>query len=131
MENYSANYSQLVMPDHINTVGTLFGGQMLSWMDIAAAKASFRFLKGTNAWGAVTRAIDKVEFQEPVYDGEWVNFIAKVIETGNTSLKIRVDAYAENHLSDKRLACTATITMVSVKKDHRDNFVKCVHGKSI
>ncbi|MBT3849107.1 MAG: acyl-CoA thioesterase, partial [Candidatus Marinimicrobia bacterium] len=34
-------YSQLVMPQDANVVGTLFGGQMVSWMDIAAAKAAF------------------------------------------------------------------------------------------
>ena len=35
---YSAKYSQLVMPDDINNVGTLFGGQMISWMDLALRK---------------------------------------------------------------------------------------------
>ena len=38
-------YSQIVMPQDANVLGTLFGGQMVSWMDIAAAKAVHRFLK--------------------------------------------------------------------------------------
>ena len=46
--NYTAQYSQLVMPDHINNAGTLFGGQMLSWMDLAAAKVAYQFLKNTD-----------------------------------------------------------------------------------
>ena len=66
---YTAKYSQIVMPDNINIIGTLFGGQMVSWMDLAAAKVTYRFLEGTAANGAVTRAIEKVEFKEPVYKG--------------------------------------------------------------
>ncbi|MBC8213336.1 MAG: acyl-CoA thioesterase [Candidatus Marinimicrobia bacterium] len=131
MKNTIAHYSQLVMPDHLNNVGTLFGGQMISWMDIAAAKAAYRFLKGTDAWGAVTRAIDKVEFKESVVSGEWVNFTATVIEAGQTSLKIQVDAIAESHKSNERLACSALITMVAVTKDLQGNFIKCKHSKSL
>ncbi len=40
---YSAKYSQLVMPDDANNVGTLFGGQMISWMDLAAAKECWEY----------------------------------------------------------------------------------------
>ncbi len=55
---YKAKYSQLVMPDDANNVGTLFGGQMIAWVDLAAAKVAFRFLKGADIDGAVTRAIE-------------------------------------------------------------------------
>ena len=67
-------YSQLVMPQDANVLGTLFGGQMVSWMDISASKAVHRFLKDTEADAALTRAIDAIEFREPVYVGNWVNF---------------------------------------------------------
>ena len=72
-------YSQLVMPQDANVLGTLFGGQMVSWMDISASKAVHRFLKDTNADAALTRAIDAIEFKEPVHVGNWVNFEAKII----------------------------------------------------
>ncbi|MBT3478158.1 MAG: acyl-CoA thioesterase [Candidatus Marinimicrobia bacterium] len=130
MPGVSAKYSQFVMPDHINVVGTLFGGQMIAWVDLAAAKVAHRFLKGADVDGAVTRTIDKVEFKEPVYLGDWVNFTATIIDTGNTSFKIQVDAYAEGRNSDPRLACVATIVMVSVKKDEKGNYKKTPHGKS-
>ncbi len=76
MSSLSAKYSQFVMPDHINVVGTLFGGQMIAWVDLAAAKVAYRFLKSANVDGAVTRTIDQVEFKEPVYLGDWGNFMA-------------------------------------------------------
>ena len=128
--NYTAQYSQLVMPDHINNAGTLFGGQMLSWMDLAAAKVAYQFLKNTDAGAAVTRAIEKVEFREPVYSGEWVNFTSVVIKTGKSSVTINVEAFAESKSRGKRLACTAIITMVSVIKKG-DTFVKFHHGNQL
>tara|TARA_B100000949_G_scaffold54042_1_gene47573 strand:- start:271 stop:768 length:498 start_codon:yes stop_codon:yes gene_type:complete len=130
MPAYSAKYSQLVMPDHINVVGTLFGGQMIAWVDLAAGKAAFRFLKGADVDGSVTRAIEKVEFKEPVYLGEWVNFTSTVISAGKTSFTIEVQAHAEGRKTELRLACFATVVMVSVKKDTEGNYQKVPHGKS-
>ena len=78
MDNIITRYSQLVMPQDANVVGTLFGGQMVSWMDIAAAKSVHRFLKETEVDSALTRAIDAIEFKEPVYVGNWVNFESRI-----------------------------------------------------
>ena len=130
METISAKYSQFVMPDHINVVGTLYGGQMIAWVDLSAAKVAHRFLKGTNVDGAVTRTIDKVEFKEPVYLGDWVNFLATIVSIGKTSFTIQVDAYAEGRHSNPRLACVATLVMVAVKKDADGNYKKIRHGKT-
>ena len=124
-------YSQLVMPQDANVVGTLFGGQMVSWMDIAAAKATHRFLKGTDAEVAVTRAIDSIEFTQPIYVGNWVNFKAEIIETGRSSIKIKVYAFKENHKADQILACTALFTMVSIKKLAKGSYQKVDHNKTI
>ena len=130
MATMTAKYSQFVMPDHINVVGTLFGGQMIAWVDLSAAKVAHRFLKGTNVDGAVTRTIDKVEFKEPVYLGDWVNFLATIVSIGKTSFTIQVDAYAEGRHSNPRLACVATLVMVAVKKDADGNYKKISHGKT-
>lgn len=130
MSSVSAKYSQFVMPDHINVVGTLFGGQMIAWIDLAAAKVAHRFLKGADVDGSVTRTIDQVEFKEPVYLGDWVNFTATIIDAGTTSFKIQVDAYAEGRHTAPRLACVATLVMVSVKKDSQGQYHKTPHGQS-
>jgi len=127
----TATYSQLVMPDHINNVGTLFGGQLVSWMDLAAAKTCYRFLKGTKAWGAVTKVIQEVEFNEPIEAGEWVTFNGTVIDSGKTSIVVKIDAFAESRQEEKRLACTARIVMVAVCEDDQGNFVKFEHGKTV
>ena len=129
--NYSAKYSQLVMPDDINNVGTLFGGQMISWMDIAVSKASHRILKNSQADAAVTRAINATEFKEPGYVGEWVNFEATVTGLGRSSINIKVKAYSEGRHDKRRLACVSDFTMVAVKEEDDGTYTKCLHGKTI
>ena len=131
MTKFLANYSQFVMPDHINVVGTLFGGQMIAWIDLAAAKVAHRFLKGSEADGAVTRTIEQVDFKEPVYLGDWVNFTARIVSSGTTSMHIDVEVHAEGSKSEPRLACKASLVMVSVKKSSDGNYLKHPHGKTI
>tara|TARA_B100000678_G_scaffold265513_1_gene249687 strand:+ start:366 stop:773 length:408 start_codon:yes stop_codon:yes gene_type:complete len=124
-------YSQLVMPQDANVIGTLFGGQMISWMDIAASKAAHRLLKGTAADAAVTRAIDATEFKDPVFVGEWVNFKATIVSLGTSSLSILVKAYAEGRHTERRLACIAEFTMVAISRKKDGTYQKVSHGKKI
>ncbi len=131
MAKVIARFSQLVMPNDLNNIGTLFGGKMVSWMDIAAAKVGQRFLRGTTAVGSVTKAIDEVVFSEPVFCGEWVNFSAKVISAGKSSLTIHVSAIAENKDGKTRDVCEAIFTVVAVKKGKHENWEKVLHGRSI
>ena len=131
MDSPIIRYSQLVMPQDANVLGTLFGGQMVSWMDISASKAVHRFLKDTNADAALTRAIDAIEFKEPVYVGNWVNFEAIIISTGRSSIEIQIDAYKETKDIDKLLACTAKFTFVSVKRLQNSTFEKIDHNKTL
>ena len=119
------------MPQDANVLNTLFGGQMVSWMDIAAAKAVHRFLKGTPADAALTRAIDAIEFKETVHVGNWVNFESQVISAGKSSINIQVDAYKETNNVERLLACTARFTFVSVKKSDDGSYLKIEHNKSI
>jgi acyl-CoA thioesterase YciA len=119
------------MPQDANVVGTLFGGQMISWMDIAVSKASHRILKNSLADAAVTRAINATEFKEPVYVGEWVNFEAIVTKLGKTSIEVNVKAYAEGRHGDRRLACVSEFTMVAVKQQENGSYTKCIHGQTL
>ena len=124
-------YSQLVMPQDANVIGTLFGGQMVSWMDISASKAVHRFLKKSEADAALTRAIDAIEFKETVHVGDWVNFEANIISTGKSSIVIKIDAYKESQEIEKTLACTARFTFVSVQKDQFGTYKKINHNQTI
>ena len=104
---------------------------MLAWLDLAAAKAASEFLEETDAWGAVTRALDKVEFKEPVYLGDWVKCKSQIIDAGNTSIKVKVQAFAESKDHGKRLACTADITFVAVIKNETVDLISFKHNLSL
>ena len=129
--NKISEYSELVQPTHINTAGTLFGGYMLAWLDLAAAKAASEFLESTDAWGAVTRALDRVEFKEPVFLGDWVKCKSEIVKVGNSSMVVQVSAFAESKDHGKRLACTADITFVAVIKDENGDLVKFDHNLTL
>ncbi len=129
MTQHSAQYSQLVMPNHINVLGTLFGGQMIAWIDLAAGKAAHRFIQGSGADAVVTRAIKEVNFTNPVFLGEWVNFKSEVVSAGKSSIVIQVKALAEDRNARERLACEATLVMVTIKKKKAGKYVKFPHGK--
>jgi len=87
---------QLVMHEHLNRRGSLFGGQMMSWMDIAAAIHVYEI---TNEQ-CVTVAVDRIEFLKPVELGDLVTFEVAEIDRGTTSITVSVVAYKSN-LEDK------------------------------
>ena len=99
--NKVSEFSELVQPTHINTAGTLFGGYMLSWLDLAAAKAASEFLEETDAWGSVTRALDKVEFKEPVYLGDWVKCKSKLLLLEILQLKFKLKRLQKVKITEK------------------------------
>ena len=63
--------SELMMPHHVNNLGHVFGGVVLSMVDRAAAVAAMRHA----GLAAVTVSIDRVDFREPIYAGELVNVL--------------------------------------------------------
>lgn len=79
------------MPKDVNTGGSIFGGWVMSYVDIAGSiPAELR------ACGRiVTRAVQAFEFKKPVYVGDLVSFYASVVKEGRTSVTVQVDVYAQ------------------------------------
>lgn len=84
--------TQLVLPSHTNSLGTIFGGTIMSWIDIAAAIAAQRHSNKE----VVTASIDRLDFIAPVYKGWVVNLKASVNFTSKTSMEVGVRVDAEN-----------------------------------
>jgi len=97
-----ARLQQMVFPDHTNHLGTLFGGQALAWMDMAAFIAASRYARRT----VVTARSEQVDFKLPIRQGQLVEAIARVVEVGNTSMQVEVELVAEDLLSGERELCT-------------------------
>ncbi len=104
MENH-----RLVLPEHLNHYGFLFGGFLLCWVDEMAWLAASldhpdcRF---------VTVAMNQVEFKKSVREGSILRFYAENIKTGNTSVSysIGVDMQGDEIFSTK-------VTLVNVDED--------------
>ena len=103
--------SELMMPQHVNNLGHVFGGVVLSLVDRAAAVVAMRHA----GQECVTVSIDRVDFREPIYAGELVTCLARVTFVGRTSMEVGVRVVAENLFSgDSRHTNTCFLTFVAI-----------------
>lgn len=106
-----ATITTLVMPHMQNILGDLFGGNLMSMVDQAAAVAAIRHAGGP----AVTASIDRVDFRERIPVGALVTCEACVEYVGNSSMDIRVEVYAEKvSTGEKRNTHTAHTVFVAI-----------------
>src|SRR5512146_1799992 len=111
MSSSRGEVSTFVMPHMQNVLGDLFGGQLMSLVDQAAAVAAIRHAGGP----AVTASIDRVDFRERIPVGALVTCLGMVDYVGNSSMDITVEVYAENPSSgEKRHTHTAHVVFVAI-----------------
>lgn len=101
---------RVVVPQHLNGAGTLFGGQLALWIDEVGGVTAARHCRTA----VTTAAIEHLQFHEPVYQNELLILRGRVTYTGRTSLEVRVDSFAENTKGERRLINTAFVIMVSL-----------------
>jgi acyl-CoA hydrolase len=93
---------ELVFPNDANPHGTMFGGKLMSIMDITAGIAASRYSGNL----VVTASTESIIFKNPVRIGDRIETLARVVCTGTTSLVIKVDVFSENQQNNKRQHCT-------------------------
>ena len=105
----------VMMPRDTNAAGTIFGGVILSHLDLAAAIEAHNHHQGV----VVTVAMDKVEFKQPVHVGDLVSFYTETLKVGRTSVETRVCVWAQRRFGDGgHIPVTeAHVTMVAVGED--------------
>ena len=81
----------LLLPKDTNALGTIFGGVILSHIDLASAVEARK--AGPHRY--VTKAMREVEFHQPVFLGDVVNFFTETLRVGHTSLTVKVTVEAE------------------------------------
>jgi acyl-CoA hydrolase len=111
-----AHLLESVFPTDSNPQGNLFGGAMVAWMDKAAGYAAMRHARSI----VVTAAIDRIEFAVSVRVGDLIEVLAEVESVGRTSMKVKVEAFREDPISQGRELCTrGEFTMVSIDQTGR------------
>ena len=109
-----ANATEMVLPVHTNSLNTVFGGIVMSWIDIAAAIAAQRHCQ----MPVVTASMDDVHFIAPVYKGWIVNLKACVNFTSKTSMEVGVRMDAENPIQKKTYhTASAYLTFVALDSE--------------
>ena len=106
----------LAMPADTNPSGDIFGGWLMSQMDIAGGIAAAARAKGR----AVTVAVEGMEFHQPVYVGDLVSCYADVVATGTTSITVKVETLARRRAGGETVKVTeGTIVFVAIDADGR------------
>jgi len=105
-------------PADANKGGSIFGGWIMSQVDIAGSIPAEIRAKGA----VVTRAVDSFEFRQPVFVGDLVACYARITETGRTSIKVHVEVYAQqiqSGLIDTRMVTEANLVYVAIDENRR------------
>ncbi|MBX3021285.1 MAG: acyl-CoA thioesterase [Bdellovibrionales bacterium] len=106
--------TELVLPEHTNALDSIFGGVIMSWVDICAAIAAQRH----SSLPVVTASIDALHFVAPVYKGWIVNLKASVNYVSRTSMEVGVRVDAENPIGKQTFhTASAYLTFVALGKD--------------
>ncbi len=106
--------TQLVLPSHTNSLDTIFGGVVMSWIDICAAISAQRHAQGD----VVTASVDRLDFLAPVHKGWVVNLKSSVNFVGRTSMEVGVRVDAENPRTGEHFhTASAYLTFVALNAD--------------
>ncbi len=112
--------TQLVLPIHTNSLDTVFGGTVMSWIDVAAAIAAQRHSNRE----VVTASIDHLNFVAPIKKGWVVNLKASVNFVSKTSMEIGVRVDAENPKTSEYFhTASAYLTFVALGSDGKPSLV--------
>ena len=106
--------TKVVLPNDTNTLGNLFGGELLAWMDVIASVSAHRHCKRV----VVTASVNNVSFKQPIKEASIVTLEAKVSRAFTSSMEVFVDVYVEDHVTGKRIKCNEAIyTFVAVDQN--------------
>ena len=106
--------SQLMLPQHSNNLGLVFGGVILAMMDTASAVCAIRHARST----CVTASVDRVDFREPIHLGDLVIMKCSVNFVGRTSMEVGVRVEAEDlQTGNRRHTNSCYLTFVAIDRN--------------
>lgn len=110
----------IIMPEHLNALDSVFGGQVMAWIDVCAGVSAQRFTRGV----VVTASMDQVSFRAPIRKGDVAVLQSQVNWAGNTSMEVGVRVESEDMFTgERRHTSTAYLTMVALDASGRPTAV--------
>lgn len=123
----AAEFTHLVLPHDTNALGTIFGGRIMEWVDIAAAIVAQRHCRKV----AVTASMDALNFLSPIKLGDIVILKASINYTHRTSMEVGVYVEAEDPRTGiRRKTAEAYLTFVALDGHGRPTEVPPLHCKT-
>jgi acyl-CoA thioesterase YciA len=113
----------ILLPKDTNALGTIFGGVILSHIDLASAVEARKVARRRY----VTKAMREVEFHEPVFLGDVVNFFTETVRVGRTSITVKVTVEAERWgggEGERVMVTQAEVILVAVDEHGRPTPVR-------
>ncbi len=109
------------MPADTNSAGTIFGGWIMSQVDVAGSIAALERARGRVA----TVAVNSFEFHKPVFVGDLISCYAEVIKVGRSSITVKVEVYAQRNPGKlKTIKVTeAELTFVALDENRKPRSV--------
>ncbi|MBM7405872.1 MULTISPECIES: acyl-CoA thioesterase [Sphingomonas] len=113
------------MPADANPYGDIFGGWLMSQMDMAAGLTAARHARGR----AVTIAVEAMQFHAPVAVGDEVSVYAELVKTGRTSMTIEVEAWRRGrHVEEQCRVTQARFVFVAIDENRRPRSINTVQS---
>ena len=105
----------VAMPKNTNPAGNIFGGWIMEHIDLAASIPAVNRANGR----VVTIAVEAIKFTQPIFVGDLVSFYTEIVHEGVTSIKVKVDTYAQRsrHRSHVVKVTEAVVTYVAMDDD--------------
>lgn len=105
---------QIVLPNDANPLGALLGGQLMHWIDLAAALAAYRHSRNY----VVTASTDHLDFLCPVHIGDLVVMQSSVNRVYRTSMEVGIKVWVENYFTGTRKhVSSAYLTFVAIDRE--------------
>ena len=111
----------IAMPADANPRGDIFGGWLLSQMDLAGSTVAIRRAKSRVATVAVT----SMTFRKPVFVGDEVSCYAEIVKLGTTSITVKIESWVRRGVSGEALKVTEGLfTYVAIDADRRPSAIR-------
>lgn len=115
VEESLTEHVQIVMVEHINGSGRLFGGKLMEWIDIVAGVVARRH----SQCNVTTAAIDNLQFKAAAHLNDTLVLVGRLTYVGKTSMEVRVDTYVESMDGMRKPINRAYLVMVAIDEDEQ------------
>ncbi|QRN85105.1 acyl-CoA thioesterase [Clostridia bacterium] len=104
---------EIVFQQHINSYGRLFGGVLMSWIDVVAAVVARRH----SHMEVSTVTVDSLRFKKPIFLSDTVVLIGQITWTGHRAMEVRVDTYTETLKGERTHVNRAYLVLVAIDEN--------------